>query len=44
MEKVDCFKYLGLLLSSDLSFGKHITICSKARKITGGDIGGAKGA
>ena len=36
MEKVDCFKYLGLLLSSDLPFGKHIeTICSKARKITG---------
>ena len=24
MEKVDCFKYLGLLLSSDMSFGKHI--------------------
>ncbi len=35
MEKVDCFKYLGLLLSSDMSFGKHIeSICSKARKIT----------
>ena len=36
MEKVDCFKYLGLLLSSDMSFGKHIeSICSKARKIIG---------
>lgn len=36
MEKVGCFKYLGLLLSSDMSFGKHIeSICSKARKITG---------
>ena len=36
MEKVDCFKYLGLLLSSDLSFSKHIeSICSKSRKIIG---------
>ena len=36
MEKVDCFKYLGLLLSSDVSFSKHIeSISSKARKITG---------
>ena len=36
MEKVDCFKYLGLLLSSDMSFGKHIeSICFKARKIIG---------
>jgi len=36
MEKVDCFKYLGLLLCSDMSFSKHIeSICSKARKITG---------
>ena len=36
MEKVDCFKYLGLLLSSDMSFSKHIeSICSKARKVTG---------
>ena len=24
MEKVDCFKYLDLLLSSDMSFSKHI--------------------
>ena len=36
MEKVDCFKYLGLLLSSDMSFSNHVeSICSKARKITG---------
>ena len=36
MEKVDCFKYLGLLVSSDMSFSKHIeSICSKARKVTG---------
>ena len=36
MEKVDCFKYLGLLLSSHLSFSKHIeSICSKSRKIIG---------
>jgi len=28
-------EYLGLLLSSDMSFSKHIeSICSKARKIT----------
>jgi len=33
MEKVE---YLGLLLSSDMSFSKHIeSICSKAWKITG---------
>ena len=32
-EKVDSFKYLGLLLSSDSSFSKHIeSICSKAWK------------
>ena len=34
MEKVYCFKYLGLLLSSDMTFCKHIeVICSKAWKI-----------
>ena len=34
MEKVYCFKYLGLLLSSDMTFRKHIeVICSKAWKI-----------
>ncbi len=33
MEKVDCFKYLVLLLCSDMSFGKHIeSICSKVGK------------
>ena len=33
MEKVE---YLGLLLSSDMSFSKHFeSICSKAWKITG---------
>ena len=32
MEKVDCSTYLGLLLSSDMSFSKHVkSICSKAR-------------
>jgi len=36
MEKVDFFKYLGLLLSSEMLFSKHIeSICSKAHKITG---------
>ena len=36
LEKVECFKYLGLLLSSNLSFSQHIaSICTKARRITG---------
>ncbi len=33
LEKVDCFKYLGVLLCNDMSFSKHIeSICTKARK------------
>ena len=36
MEKVDCFKYLGISIRSDMTFGNHIeTICSKARKLIG---------
>ena len=34
LERVQCFKYLGLLLSANLSFTEHIqSSCSKARKI-----------
>ena len=36
LEQVDIFKYLGVLLSHDLSWGGHVqSICSKARKILG---------
>ena len=34
--QVEMFKYLGVLLSHDLSWGEHVqSICSKARKILG---------
>ena len=36
LEQVDMYKYLGILISKDLSWSPHIdTICSKARKILG---------
>ena len=36
LEQVEIFKYLGVLLSHDLSWGEHVqSICSKARKILG---------
>ena len=36
LEQVECFKYLGVILASDLSFSQHIdSVCSKARKILG---------
>ena len=36
LETVDTFQYLGLLISSDLSWTNHIeNICSKARKLLG---------
>ena len=36
LEQVECFKYLDLLLTSELSWSPHIeTACSKARKLLG---------
>ena len=36
LDMVDSYKYLGLLISSDLTWSHHIdSICSKARKILG---------
>ena len=36
LERVECFKYLGILLSNNLSFSEHIqATCTKARKILG---------
>ena len=36
LEQVETFKYLGVLLSSDLNWTPHIeNICSKARKLVG---------
>ena len=36
LEQVETFKYLGILLSSDLSWSSHIDfICTKARKLIG---------
>ena len=36
LEQVDSYKYLGLLLSSDLSWSTHVeSICSKTRKLLG---------
>ena len=36
MEKVECFKYLGLIVSSDLSWMQHVnSICSKAKRLLG---------
>ena len=36
LERVECLKYLGLLLSTDLSWTAHVeSVCSKARKLLG---------
>ena len=36
LERVECFKYLGLLFSANLSFSKHIqSMCMKVSKING---------
>ena len=36
LNEVECFKYLGVLLSSDLSWTPHImSVCSKAKQILG---------
>ena len=36
LERVESFKYLGILLSLDLSWSKHIeSLCTKARKLLG---------
>ena len=36
LQQVDSIKYLGVILSSDLTWSEHITrICNKARKLTG---------
>ena len=36
LEEVECYKYLGLLFTSDLSWTQHIeSICAKARRLLG---------
>ena len=36
MQRVECYRYLGLLLTTNLSWSAHIsTICTKAKKILG---------
>ena len=36
LEQVESFKYLGVFLSSDMSWSTHIdSVCSKARKLVG---------
>ena len=36
LERVETFKYLGLLLSSDLSWSNHVdSVCSRAKRILG---------
>ena len=36
LQKVDSFKYLGVLLSQDKSWSPHVqAICSKARRVLG---------
>ena len=36
LEQVDCYKYLGVLLTSDLSWSFHVgSICTKARHVLG---------
>ena len=36
LERVDCYRYLGVLLTSDLSWSPHVTnICTKARRVLG---------
>jgi hypothetical protein len=36
LERVDCYKYLGVLLTCDLSWSSHVSnICTKARRVLG---------
>ena len=36
LERVDCYKYLGVLLTSDLSWSSHVgSVCTKARRVLG---------
>jgi len=36
LQRVECYKYLGLLISSNMSWSMHITVtCSKAKQILG---------